>query len=162
MRPDGEDGILALLVLAQLGAHAGKQNAKSERLGDVIVGARFEAQNGVGVAVGGSQHDDRHLVAGAPYDLAQLAAVDVGQADVEQHQVVAMCLDPFERRAAVSGLGDHELLVQLQLLGERLAQRIVVVDDQDSFAQSRRPIPSSHRSTPISACDVYSAIAKLW
>ncbi len=40
-----------------------------------------------------------------------------------------MRLDAFERLAARRRLADVELLVELQLLGERLAQRLVVVDD---------------------------------
>src|SRR3546814_5018923 len=41
---DGEDGILALLVLTKLGAHARQQHAEAERLGDVVVGAGIEGE----------------------------------------------------------------------------------------------------------------------
>ncbi len=116
-------------MLAKLRAHAREQHAEPERLGDVVVGPRIEAEDGVGVGVGGGQHDDRHLVSAAPDHLAQLAAVDVGQPDVEQHEFVAVRLDAFERLAARRRLADIELVVELQLLGERLAQRRIVVDD---------------------------------
>src|SRR5262249_53622300 len=39
---NGEDGVLALLVLPELGADARKQHAELERLGDVVVGARLK------------------------------------------------------------------------------------------------------------------------
>jgi hypothetical protein len=37
--PDGEHGVLALLVLAQLRADAREQDRELERLGDIVVGA---------------------------------------------------------------------------------------------------------------------------
>src|SRR5208282_3313655 len=61
VRPDGEDRVLARLVLAKLGADAREQHGKAERLGDVIVGARFKAEDGVGIGVVPSDHDDRRL-----------------------------------------------------------------------------------------------------
>ena len=59
VRPDGEDGVLALLVLPELGADAGEQHAELERLGHIIVGAGFQPENGVGVGGLAGQHDDR-------------------------------------------------------------------------------------------------------
>ena len=56
--PDGEDGVLALLVLAQLRADARQQHGKLERLGDVVVGARIQAQDHVGIGSVARQHDD--------------------------------------------------------------------------------------------------------
>ena len=49
--------ILAGFVLAELGADARQQHGKAERLGDVIVVAGFEAENGIGIGVVTRQHD---------------------------------------------------------------------------------------------------------
>src|SRR5262245_12530345 len=59
--PDGEDGIFAGFVLAQLRADTCKQDRKPERLGDVIVRPGLEAEDGVGIGVVAGQHDDRAL-----------------------------------------------------------------------------------------------------
>ena len=40
-----------------------RSSARSERLGDVVVGARLEALDGVGLAVERGEHDDRDDVA---------------------------------------------------------------------------------------------------
>ena len=45
-------------------------------------------------------------------------------------------------------LDGRELLVQLKLLGERLAQRLVVVDDEDLLA-----CDGGHPHLPLSACN---------
>ena len=85
--PDGEDGILALLMLAQLGAQPRQQHAHAEGLGDVVIGAGIEAEDGIGIGIGGGQHDDGGRDPGAAQQAADLAAVHVGQADIEEHGV---------------------------------------------------------------------------
>ncbi len=131
---DREDRVLALLVLAQLRAQPGEQNAQAERLGDVVVGPGIEAQNGVRVRFGRRQHDDRGLDAAAAHQPADLAAVHVGQADVEQNGVEVLRLGEVEGAPAVVGLDRQELLVEPQLLAQGLAQGVVVVDQQDLLA----------------------------
>jgi hypothetical protein len=119
-------------------AQARQQHAEAERLGDIVVGAGVEAENGVGVGVGAGQHDDRHLDAVAPHQPAGLAPVHVGQADVEQDGVVVVGLQAVERRGAGLGAGDVELLVKAQLFGQGVAQLGIVVDDQNLFAVLHR------------------------
>ena len=79
-------------------------------------------------------------MAAATHDLAQLAPVDVGQADVEQDEIVALPLDALERLAAGRRLADGELIVKLELLGERLPERVVVVDDENAPAAGKGSI----------------------
>ena len=72
--------------MAQGDAHPGHQHVHGERLGDVVVGALVErGDHALLVAVGGD-HDDRAALRGAQ-PAAQLDAVDVGQAEVEDDQV---------------------------------------------------------------------------
>jgi hypothetical protein len=56
VRADCEDRVLARLVLAKLGADAPKQHGKAEGLSDIIVGARFEAEDGVGIGAVAGEH----------------------------------------------------------------------------------------------------------
>jgi hypothetical protein len=65
------------------------------------------------------------------HQAAQLAAIHVGQSDVEQDQVVVGVLDRRQAVGRIGRLGGDELLVELQLLGQGRAQRVVVVDQED-------------------------------
>ena len=130
---DGELGVFGMLVLSQLGPRAGQQDPEAEGLGDVIVGAGFETENRVGVAVRGGQHDDRHVVAHAPGQPANLAPIHVGKPDVEQDQVEAVVLHGLDGLASRRRFGDGEVLVKMKLLGERTAQWGVVIDNQNAF-----------------------------
>ena len=58
------------------------------------------------------------------------AAVHVRQADIEQDRVEAFARHGLQRRARAVALGTGELCLVFELLGERLAQRRIVVDDQ--------------------------------
>ena len=80
-----------------------QQHAQPKRLGHIIVGARIEAEDGVGIAVRPGQHDDRHLHPGAAQQSAQFPPVHVGQPDIEQNGVeAARCRRARSARAAVS------------------------------------------------------------
>src|SRR6476660_1152973 len=128
---DSYNAILAHLVLAELGADAGEQHAELERLGDIVIGAGFQAENGVGIGGLRCEHDDRPLEAAAAEQLAGLASIDVGKPNIEKHEVhmaVARQLEAFR------GIGREqriELLVQGKLLAQGVAKLIVVIDDQD-------------------------------
>ena len=86
---------------AQHGPHAGHQLAQPVRLGDVVVGADLEPDDGVDLAALGRDHDDRHR-----RPAAELAAhVDAGhlrQHHVEQHEVRADGVEHVERLGAVA------------------------------------------------------------
>src|SRR5262249_30780396 len=51
VRADGEYGVLARLVLAQLRADACEQHGKVEWFGHVVVGAGLEPEDGVGIGI---------------------------------------------------------------------------------------------------------------
>ena len=63
--------------------------------------------------------------------LAEVAAVHVRKADIEQDAVEIAALDLLQRLGGVGRLRRLELFVQLQLFGQRLTQGGVVVDQQD-------------------------------
>ena len=87
VRPDAEHGVLAGLVLAQLGADAREQHREAKRLGHVVVGAGLQAEDRIGVGVAAGEHDDRRLEAVLAQDAHRLAPIDLGQAHVHDHQV---------------------------------------------------------------------------
>ena len=64
--------------------------------------------------------------------LEDLPAVDAGQAQVGDEDVEGELREPLERVLAAVGLLDDEAVVR-QPLGNRLAQRALVVDDQQMF-----------------------------
>ena len=70
-----------LLGPAQVGADTGKQLARAERLGDVVVGSDLESEHHVDLVVLRAEDDHRHPVPGA----ADLAA-DVESGEIGEHR----------------------------------------------------------------------------
>ncbi len=138
VRTDGEDRVLALLVLPELGADASEQHAEPERLGDVVVGARLQPENRVGIRGLRRQHDDRAFEAAAAKQLAGFAPVEIGKADIEEDEVdmaAARLLQALGR----GGRQDRvELLMQAELLAQGLAKLVVIVDDEDLAGVAHR------------------------
>ena len=125
-------------MLAQLGARAGDQDTQPERLGDVIVGAGFQTQDGIGVGIRARQHDDRRFDAGLAHQFADFPSVEVRQADIQEDQIEDVGLGFLQRLGARGGFGNREFLVQTKLFQQRLAQGIVIIDKQDGFARCHR------------------------
>jgi hypothetical protein len=72
---------------AQVRPHPGQQLGQPHRLGQVVVRAGFQAHHDVHLLGAGGENDqDRRGVAG-PQLPAYLNAVQVGQAQVQQHQI---------------------------------------------------------------------------
>ncbi len=71
---------------AEYRAHAGQQLLDVERLGDVVVGAGVERGDLVVLAVARGEDDDRY-VAERAHPAQGLDAVEIGKAEVEQHDI---------------------------------------------------------------------------
>ena len=84
--------------------------------------------------IGGGQHDDRRAHALAAHQLAELAAVHVGQADIEQDGVVVGELGLLQPLGGGADLDGVEAVIEVELLGEHGAQRLIVVDQQNFLA----------------------------
>ena len=134
---DREDGVLALLMLAQLGPKPGQQDAQPEGLGHVIVGTRIESEDRVRVRARRGQHDDRRLNAAAPHQTTDLSAIHIRQTDIEDYGVVIVGLGQVQAFGAGFGKKSLELLMKTKLLAERLAQRVIVVDQEYLFSSQR-------------------------
>ena len=68
-------GRVARFEAPQNGADAGRQFARIERLGQVIVGAEFEADDAVHILAARGEHQDRHLAL-LPQPAQDLEAID--------------------------------------------------------------------------------------
>jgi hypothetical protein len=85
------------------------------------------------------QDDDRHLLPGriAAQAREQLEAVEVGQHDVEQHEIGGIArVDAFDGLAAVGDRLDDEALL-LGQVAEQIGHVNVVLDDQQPLACAR-------------------------
>jgi hypothetical protein len=116
-------------MATQHGADPGKQLARAEGLGEVVVGAELEAEDAVDLLALGGEHDDRHcqLAADLPCEREPVLA---GHAHVEEHQVHA----PRSQRLAhvPSVATGHDLeLVPDEVVADHLADGGVVVDGKD-------------------------------
>ena len=67
------------------------------------------------------QHDDRRLEAVLAQDPHRFVAVDVGQADIHDHQIDLSRLGGLHALAAVLRRENFKLLVQRKLLRQRFA-----------------------------------------
>ena len=131
-------------MLAHLHANAREQDGEAERLDDIIIGAGFEPDHGVGVGIAPGEHDHRPLEALAAQQPHRLASVHVGQADVHDHEIGRRVGDPAARGGRAIGLFDSEFGMQRKLFRERFAQILVVVYDQYQTYLAHRRLVSTH------------------
>jgi exodeoxyribonuclease III len=142
VRADGEDGVLALLVLAELRADAGEEHAELEGLRHIVVGAGLQPEDRVRIGDLRREHDDGSLEAAAAEQLARLAAVEIGKAHIEEHEVDMTAPRELQSLRSRSPEQRLELLMQRKLLAQGLAKLVVIIDDQDlARIAHRRPRP---------------------
>lgn len=113
---------------AQRGADARRQLLGHHRLGDVVVGACLQTGHQV-VRVGLRGDDDDRDDARRAQGTTHLEAADVGQAQVEQHQVRLVVGERFETGPSISRLA-HLVALVLQRESQGEPDRVVVLDEQ--------------------------------
>ena len=132
VRTEQKNRVVRLIVLAKVGMNARKQYGHAERFGDVVVGASVEPGDGIVVGVSGGQHDDGRAHASLTHAAANLAAIHIRQTDVEQDDVENLARSAVEAAGPIAGLADdREFTTGGELLLERTAQKIVVIDNQN-------------------------------
>jgi len=104
---------------------AGHQLAEPERLHHVIVGAKLQQQHPVDLFAPGRYHDDRHSGTAAQAT-AHLPSVQIGQPQVQQHQVGCGC----SQGIGTVGHQVHVEALALQAGAQRLTNGGIVLDDQ--------------------------------
>ena len=124
--------VVAWLRAAQHGAHAGHQFARTERLGDVIVGAGIQAAHPVAILTTRGQHDDGHvtgaLIAADPP--AHLDPRQRRQHPIQQDQVRRFLNNHQDRFFTVNRFGDSVALA-LKVVTKHGDQGRFVFDDQN-------------------------------
>ena len=135
---------------AQHGEHPGADLARAERLGEVVVGADLQADEPVDLLGAGGQHHDVG-VGGLPDAAAHLDAVEVGQVEVEGHQVGVELGDGGDGVAAVGAAVDVEvgLAAASRSAARRRPRRPRRPGRCGSRCSRRRTLPRSS-----SSCDV--------
>ena len=106
-------------------ADARHELTEAEGLHDVVVGGHLEQEDAVDLVLACSHHDDRDPRS-LPQTTAHLSPVEVGQSEVEQHDVAGVrreCL-------GASAHPTHGEPLVLQALGQGLGDCGVVLHDQ--------------------------------
>ena len=159
--PAGHEHLVGLggaVRAAQYGLDPGHQLAGRERLGHVVVGAQFEPQDAVHLAVPGRQHQHGQGLLG-PHPPAHLQSVDApGQPHVQDHHAGPLPLYGGQPRLARAGLDDPETLaaqVQVDQVGD-----VGVVFDHDDGAHVGGHL-SQHARLPRPTRDLRPAVANL-
>ena len=113
----------------QAHAQAREELGEAERLGDVVVGAGVETHHDVGLFAARGEHDDREPLVACPEGPADREAVEVGQRQVEEHDVDGPARGN-EGVVTVRDMGDVEPFA-FQRSQERLGYSEVVFDQED-------------------------------
>src|SRR5580700_7076466 len=103
--PEDEAAVGRLVLAAQLlgsselGADAREQLARTERLGDVIVGPDLQAEHYVYLVVLGAEDDHRHAIAGSTDLAADVETREIGEHQIEDDDVRMEDFEAGERLA---------------------------------------------------------------
>jgi hypothetical protein len=135
---------------AQHRLQARHQLARLERLGQVVVGTQLQPDDAVHHLAARGEHHDRDVALGANR-AAQREAVLLGQHHVEDRRVEALLPQQRQSRAGTQGLDQREAEA-LDVGGQRLAERLVVVDQQDARHRSIVRGPQPRRHQPRRCC----------
>ena len=126
---------------AHLGAHARQQLLHVEGLGDVVVGAGVHARHLVAPAVARGEDDDRHVALRAPPLLEHADAVHLGQAGIEDDDVVGLGVAEEEAFLAVEG-GIDGIAGVGQRRDELPVEIAIVLDNQNPQGRLLRCAPT--------------------
>ena len=124
-------GVCLLGSAAQQRVDARQKLADAKGLGEVVVAAELEADDLVELRVAGGEEEHGHVAraADAPTDLV---AVDAGEHDVEDDQVVVGCLRHGD--SLVAGVGHVDLVAFLeQVEADDVGDAFLVIDDEDAL-----------------------------
>lgn len=117
-------------LAAQHGANAGRQLARVEGLGDVVIGAELETQDAVDVVAAGGEHDHGQVAVGAQPP-QHVEAAGLGQHDIQQQELRPagqhLVEGPFDRAG-----GRYVEAVFAQILGQKLRELGVIIEQQDA------------------------------
>ena len=148
---EAEDSVVLGLVprAPENGMHPGDHLGEGEGLGDVVVATDGQTGQFVLEGVLGREEQHRHPDTVGAQATGHLEPVEVGQHDVEDHQVRRVLLGLGQRLAARRRLVHGEPLVT-QRGGHRIDDRRLIVDDEDAcfvLGLHRSYLPGVQRPT---------------
>src|ERR1044072_6206713 len=149
---------LALAGPAQHGLDSGEELAGGGGLGDIIVGAYLGADDPIHLLGLGGQQDDRDFARRAD-ESGQGQPVLARHHDVEKDEVDRISREELARGRRIFRLGAPHPVAR-EILGERLSDLALVVDEQDMrfLGHEGRSLPPPAAAAPEEACRLLSSI----
>jgi hypothetical protein len=135
---------------AQQYFRAREELAHRERLAQVVVGPDLEPEHPIELFLTRGQEDDRQPLRLQPQPSTQLEAVDVGQADVEDHEIRQSFGERGSRRAAI-GVTHGAIAGAIERELHTLANPVLVFDDRDRAGRGSLHAPTLSQDAPIAA-----------
>jgi hypothetical protein len=117
---------------AQDRLHSSDQLLRAERLGDVVVGSELEAAQDVTLVLAGGEQEDGDVLVDVADALEDDEAGELGQVDIEDHEVGLFAPDGLDRSLSVVSARDVISLTTKRVL-EKLHEVAVVVDNQKLY-----------------------------
>jgi len=115
--------------------HPGEQLRETERFDQIVVGAQLQAQHPVQLRRLGGQHQDRQVIVAGAQPLANRQPVQIGQHQVQNHQIVAMLGET--RQGFLSAAGDIRHAVNIAEMQFDQSGDLAVVLDEQYLARHR-------------------------
>jgi hypothetical protein len=128
------------LLPAQHGTDSRQEFAKTERLGNVIIGAQFESDHPIDLVTSLAGGDDHRNIRARPDLTQQVEPVFLAESRVEEHEIGFTCGEMMGHLLSPrSGDGAH--IVLFKIVADRASDDRVVFDNTDTRrAEARRPI----------------------
>ena len=136
-----EHGRLRRLARAQAHAHPREQLLEAERLRNVVVGPALEAGHLHVDLVAGGEHDRRERLSAGAQLSQEVEPIDVGQSEVEQHQLELVVAGEQPRRAPVRSCRRGEPVRPQPLLEEARKPPLVLDDEYPAHVGAASPAP---------------------
>ena len=122
-------GLVPHLRAPQHRADARQKLARTERLGEIVVGAKFQAHDAIGFLGATGEDDDGDLRFGTQLP-QQRHAVLTAQPQIKQHQIYHA--DPQRlHEVSATGSAGHTEIVVAEVFRDQLPHRTVVIDHED-------------------------------
>ena len=121
---------------AKMRPEAGEQHGEAERLDEIVISARVEADDDIDLAAAGSKNDEQSLRIVATDRASQVDTVKVGKAKVQQDNFGRVFVDVDERGATGAAPGGR-IAVAFEAKMEMVPDRGIVFDNQHCRERER-------------------------